>query len=234
MASPSGEVLRANEVRVAVQLMLNSWAAKVTSAMGSKQVANDISEDFERNYRAEWWQGEIPSWEGGDKTKEQYARDTFVRGAVTLKAAFEIIDEAALAAVTRYEAQLRARKKPMRRRRWVSMVVGKRVMGRERLIARAALSARVFKKRKRTGWQTVSTTRRSVPRAGWFKFGGRNAVARPLGRPPLPESLWLRRYEARRAKRRRREGVKFTRRRAVKIPPTVHPRFPFVLPSPQR
>jgi len=216
-------LVRSNEVRTAIELMLRSWAAKVTASMGAKGIANDLLGDVVSNYSMERWDGDIPQWTGGDTSKEQIGRVNLFAGVMTMENAFRCVDDAALDAVSRFEILNKPKPgaRPLRWRKWVSVGIGKQVMGRERLIVRTALQARALKKSARVGRQKISTTRRSNIPVGRFLFGGRKAVRMPLGRPPLPADTWLARYGARKSRRQQRNATAIKRNRGqVRVPST--------------
>lgn len=72
----------------------------------------------------------------------------------------------------------------------------------------------------RVGPQLVST-RRDLSRIrpfSWFRFSGYDAFRAGVGRPPLPEAEWLRRYRARLAKRNKTGRTR--KSKGVKVPNT--------------
>jgi hypothetical protein len=224
MASLKTQLVRSNEVRTAIEMMLRSWAAKVTSSMGGKQVANELLTDVPTNYTMGRWDGQIPEWSGGDTGKEPVGRVNLFKGVMTIENAFKCVDEAALDAVARFEMLSRNKpsRGPLRWRKWASVGIGKRVMGRERLMVRTALQARALRKRRRVGRQRISTTRTvSLPDSGPLVFSGRKALRMPRGRPPLPADTWMARYNARKSRRQQKNATPIKRNRgSVKLPPT--------------
>lgn len=227
MASLKSILVKSQHVSTAINLMLRSWAAKVTAAQGSKQLANSVTEDLVSSYSAETWDGVIPSWSGGDTSSEKVARVNLFSGVMTMEKAFACVDDAANDCVARYKAQRESQKrKRVRWRWWVSESVSLKVMARERLTTRAALQALAMKKRRRVGRQRISTTRRNkVPESGRFVFGGRTAVRMPRGRPALPLDTWLARYNARKSRRQQRNATAIRRNRGiVKVPATRYRR----------
>jgi len=87
-------------------------------------------------------------------------------------------------------------------------------------------------KRGKKGVQRISTRRlRGIPDRGWFTFNGKPAYHGPRGRRPLTEAEWIRRYEARRAKRRS-GSPRPSRRKPVKAPPVIGGRPTRALVSP--
>lgn len=89
-------------------------------------------------------------------------------------------------------------------------------------------------KRNKKGVQRISTRRtKGIPKRGWFQFNGRPAYHSPPGRRPLTEAQWIRRYEARRNKRRKPGGhPRPKRRKPVKVPKVTGGRPQFPLRSP--
>jgi len=207
--------------------MLRSWAAKVTAAQGSKQLANDLHEYLVESYSVERWQGEIPTWKGGDTSNVEATRANLFSGVMTLEKGLSCIDDAANDCVARYKtARARQNRKRVRWRWWVSDKIATSVMARERLMTRIALEATALRKGRRAGRQKISTTRRSkVPESGRFVFGGRTAWRQPVGRPALPEADWLARYMTRKSRRQRRNATAIRRNRGmVTLPATRFPR----------
>jgi hypothetical protein len=87
-------------------------------------------------------------------------------------------------------------------------------------------------KRGKKGVQRISTRRvKGIPVRGWFQFNGRPAYHGPRGRRPLTEAEWIRRYEARRAKRCE-TTPRPKRRKPVKVPPVIGGRPKRALVSP--
>jgi hypothetical protein len=227
MASLKTKLVKSQNVTSAINLMLRSWAAKVTAAQGSKQLAADVLADAVSNYSGERWQGEIPTWQGGDTSNVEATRANLFSGVMTLEKAFECIDDAANDCITRYAtARARQNRKQPRWRWWVSDGIAKQVMARERLMTRTALEALTLRKGRRAGRQKISTTRRSkVPASGPFVFGGRKALRMPVGRPSLPADTWLARYSARKSRRQKRNATSIRRNRGtVTLPSTRFPR----------
>jgi len=237
MASPKTLLVRSQVVTTIVNTMLRSWAAKTTAAQGAKQMVRDAVEGEIASYAFDKWDGVIPGWESGDAdSKEEMSRQGLFAGVMTLEAAFEVVDNAALDCQARFEAEKKNRdavlkvrhqnrylvKANLRWRSWVSPKIAKQVIAKERLMARVALEASVLRKAPRVGRQRISTTRsRKVPDAGLLVFSGRTAIRMPQGRPALPADVWMSRYLARKSRRQARDKIKFRRNRALPMPPTT-------------
>jgi len=227
MGSPKTSLVKCQSVTVIVNMMLRSWAAKVTAAQGSKQLARDVLEGAVSTYTAERWQGEIPTWQGSDDQKEQVGRESLFAGVMTMEQAYACVDDASVDCVARYKAQRALQVRKVKRWRWwVSEKISTSVMARERLMARIALEAVALKKGRRIGRQKISTTSRNkVPDAGQFVFGGRSAWRQPVGRPALPEADWWARYMNRKSRRQQRNATSIKRNRGtVTVPTTKFPR----------
>jgi len=227
MASLKSQLVKSQHVTTAINLMLRSWAAKVTAAQGGKQLAADVLEDFVENYSAERWKGEIPTWEGGDTSKENVSKEQLFKGVMTMEKAFACVDDAANDCVARYATQrARQNRKVKRWRWWVGDKIATNVMARERLMTRTAIQAVALKKNPRMGRQKILTTgRSSIPESGRFVFGGRSAWRQPVGRPALPQIEWMARYNTRKMKRQKRNATAIKRRRGpVTVPLTKFPR----------
>jgi len=227
MASPKTLLVRSQVVTTIVNTMLRSWAAKTTAAQGAKQMVRDAVEGEIASYAFDKWDGVIPGWESGDAdSKEELSRQGLFAGVMTLEAAFEVVDNAALDCQARFEAEKSnrdvKRKAKLRWRSWVSPKIAKQVMAKERLMARVALEASALRKAPRVGRQRISTTRsRKVPDAGLLVFSGRTALRMPQGRPALPADVWMSRYLARKSRRQARDKIKFRRSRELPMPPTT-------------
>jgi len=227
MASPKTLLVRSQVVTTIVNTMLRSWAAKTTAAQGAKQMVRDAVEGEIASYAFDKWEGVIPGWESGDAdSKEELSRQGLFAGVMTLEAAFEVVDNAALDCQARYEAEKSnrdvKRKAKLRWRSWVSPKIAKQVMAKERLMARVALEASALRKAPRVGRQRISTTRsRKVPDAGLLVFSGRTALRMPQGRPALPADVWMSRYLARKSRRQARDKIKFRRNRPLPVPPVT-------------
>jgi len=236
MASPKTLLVRSQVVTTIVNTMLRSWAAKTTAAQGAKQMVRDAVEGEVASYAFDKWEGVIPGWESGDAdSKEELSRQGLFAGVMTLEAAFEVVDNAALDCQARFEAEKSnrdvKRKAKLRWRSWVSPKIAKQVMAKERLMARVALEASALRKAPRVGRQRISTTRsRKVPDAGLLVFSGRTALRMPQGRPALPADVWMSRYLARKSRRQARDKIKFRRNRPLPVPPTTKFERPTSIP----
>lgn len=233
--SPKSLIVRSRVVHDAVALMLRSWAAKTTAAMGSKQLAQHSdgkygSEDGTggKKFTVEDWDGEIPSWNGGEVESIPVTRDVLFKGVMTLQAAFDTVDDAAKDALARFTAitttqnvRMRTKGRVLSWRKWVSVPMATRIMAIERLMCRTAIQATTLRKVRRVGRQRISVRSKQALPVGQFLFGGRAAVRMPRGRPPLPEHEWRARYFARAVKRRKKNATQYRRNRGlVKLPDT--------------
>ena len=129
-----------------------------------------------------------------------------------------------------------------------------KIMDGEVAAAVEKLKGLVAEPRLRTGPQVISTSRtKAVPQFGFLEFSGKPAYRQFQGRPVLPESVWLSRYEKRLKKRRVKGGYKSpgfkrkvrfkadgtpmkarkrparTRRQGPQVPKSKFPRPPFLV-----
>jgi hypothetical protein len=91
----------------------------------------------------------------------------------------------------------------------------------------AKLKANCYRQSKRSrGVQIISTKRTDMRPMSSFKYSGKWAFRAPVGRPPLPEGVWLSRYRARNKARRKttRRRLKDKRTPVNKAPETKHGR----------
>jgi hypothetical protein len=86
------------------------------------------------------------------------------------------------------------------------------------------LAGVALKRKKRSGVQQISTRREDLPAQGFFKFSGCWAYRQHTGRPALPAGVWMERYRARKAKRRKTNKRRRPGNRVKTPPPTKYPR----------
>jgi len=117
-------------------------------------------------------------------------------------------------------------------RQWMGVTACRRIMIWELEKAYVRLRESCLEKRPRKGWQQISTTHGArLPRFNLGTFNGRPAWRGAIGRPPLPEQVWMNRYRSRLEKRRKKNKTKFTKNRGpVKVPGTINGRPPFEMP----
>jgi hypothetical protein len=230
-------LLRNRDCHAVVSWMLHNWSVKCVLLLdadpgpgsiesgqkvdGSKESGLAIDESAVPDL----WDGNLPQIQGGSAprvtaTIEESARAfelTRVR-LMKLSEARRVADVSARGALTRFELDLRRSK--MTTRKVIILKGCKRIMAEELAIAHEHLFAALLKRRRRIGTQCV-VTRRSpskLPLRKLFEFSGRPAWRQGRGRPALPRSVWLERYERRLTLRRKtaRRG----KRGVVKVPRT--------------
>jgi len=231
-------LLRNRDCHAVVSWMLHNWSVKCVLLLdadpgpASLQSGRDLSDYPEANLRVldedtvpDLWDGKLPQIQGGSAprvtaTIEESARAfelTRVR-LLKLSEARRVADVSARGALTRFEVDLRRSKMTMRK---VIILKGcKRIMAEELAVAHEHLFAALLKRRRRIGTQCVVTRRApsKLPLRKLFEFSGRPAWRQGRGRPALPHSVWLERYERRLTLRRKtaRRG----KRGVVKVPRT--------------
>lgn len=224
MASSKTKLIKSADVRIIVNLMLTSWAAKATAAQGGRQmVVSGIVGTVWSEVNA--WDGDVPTWSGGDTESVEVDKRHVYRGVMTLESARQIVSDAAEDARKISEEKRSNRKLRIPGRRRLSINISKSVLAKERLFALAALEARTLKKNRRVGRQKISTASRrsNIPESGRFLFGGRTALRMPVGRPALPEDTWLARYFARKNRRQIKNATSIKRNRG--LPTVPHTKF---------
>lgn len=226
MASNKTSLIRSRDVKVIAEMMVHSWAAKSTAAQGGSQMM--IPQAGFSWSEPNQWNDEVPVWSGGEVEKVVVSRSDLYRGVMTKASAVEIVNEAASLMTANAEKIKPTRKLRIPKRRAFAKKILKTIAAKERLIALAAINARLLKKNRRVGRQKISTTagkglrrQSSIPESGRFLFGGRTALRMPVGRPALPREVWLARYLARKSRRQRKNATEIKRNRGeVQIPET--------------
>jgi len=228
--------------------MLHNWAVKCVLLLGAEPGPGDI-EFGETNVdgvrfprgatidESRWtkrWSGKLEKFNGGSAPKVEASIEETARAfeltkvrLLKLGVAQAMVDTEGKSAVVRLEQELRRGKWGYRK--WEVLQGAKEIMEAEQAVAKENMVAALLKRRKRIGYQCVSTRRRpsSIPKESFFSFSGRPAWRQRPGRPPLPKEEWLRRYRVRLRKRRKGNRAKATLR--VKVPRTKRARPRYVL-----
>lgn len=237
-------------------MMLANWSAKSIAVMGATSGAGGVAFGFgksrgtkkgdpkviesvpgtpEKDY-VDTWDGRVPTVkkEGQPSawvdTTDPRNRTLRIAGMITELEGRKVLRWTANEATLSMRSSLVLMKPSWRH--WAGVMACRRVMVWELEKAYVQLREACLEKRKRKGWQQVSTTHGArLPRFNLGTFGGRPAWRGPLGRPALPEQVWLNNYRSRLAKRRKKNKTKFTKDRGpVKVPGTVNQRPPFIMP----
>jgi len=225
--------------------MIHNWATKCILTMGAKPGLGAVEFGFSgmkgtdtAKDEKEWsrvWDGKLPRFDAAPRAPKVDAKIEETQRAfeltrvrlIRLGDAQKLCETEGRAAVLRLEQQLRRGKWSYRK--WELLQGAKEIMEAEQVVAKENMVFALLKRRKRIGYQCVSTRRRpsSIPKESFFSFSGRPAWRQRPGRPALPRDEWLKRYAAR--LRKRRKGNRTRGRIAVKVPRTKRARPPYVL-----
>lgn len=224
--------------------MLHNWAVKAITLLGADpgpggvEAGREIRKGQKRSTvetgnrdESNWedvWTGKLDKFtEGGKAPKVEAKIEETARAfelarvkLIRLADAEKVAEEAAKGCLVRWELDVR-RGGRMTWRKWQTLQGGKRIMDSELATAKENLVFALLKRRRRVGVQYIATrrARRSIPLRSFFQFSGRAAWYQGPGRPALTEADWLKRYQRRLQRRRKRNKTTITRDRgAVNVP----------------